>query len=141
MDVNYNYSPIELKGSKIRRVVWSTLAAETLALQDGLATAIVIKKMLHELMPQIELSISAMCGSKSLIENTHSTHSVQEKCCESILRLLNNLSPLKTYVSWIPHPMQLEDCMTKNGVSGAALLEALQSGKLNTFHSHFYWLL
>ena len=38
-------------------------------------------------------------------------------------------------VSWIPHSMQLADCMTKKGASGAALLEALQSGKLNRHYS------
>ena len=136
IDGNYNCSPIEWKGSKIRRVVRSTLAAETLALQDGLETAIVIKKMLQELMPQIELPISALSDSKSLIENIHSTHSVQEKLLRINIASIKQLISMENIsVSWIPHSMQLADCMTKKGASGTTLLEALQSGKLNRHYS------
>jgi len=64
--------------NKIRRVVTSTSAAESLALLEGLEDAIYIQTILKELLQQ-QIPIDANIDSKNLHNAIHSTKLVTEK--------------------------------------------------------------
>ena len=49
--------PVDWKSNKIARVVRSTLAAESYALQDGLEAAVLVKTSLQEMIPGTDFSI------------------------------------------------------------------------------------
>ena len=136
VDDSHQCCPIDWRSNKCKRVARSTLAAETLALQDGLEAAIYVKTGVLELLPALDLPIIAKVDCKSLVEAVHSTSSVEER----LLRL--NIASIKQMmydrgitVSWVPGEQQLADSMTKKGASGAKLLTTLQSGKLDKIYN------
>ena len=124
--------PIEWRGCKIKRVVKSTQAAETLAFQEGIEAVIVIMQVIAELLPNKTLKILAKTDKKGLVESLNSTKQVTER----VLRI--NIASIKQFVEehnigvqWIPADFMLADCMTKRGASGEHLLEVFRSGKLS----------
>lgn len=136
VDESHQCCVLDWKGNKIKRVARSTLAAEALALQDGLEAVLVLRKMIKEILPRSNIPIVARVDCRSLVEAIHSTHSVNEK----LLRI--NIASIKQLVveesitvSWIQHDLQLADSLTKRGASGADLLSVLQTGRLKPDHS------
>ena len=103
------FSPICWQSKRIRRVVQSTLAGETLALADGIDNAIFL----------------------SLVDAIKSTKSVTEK------RLRLEISGIKELIQnkriqrimWSTTKEQLADCLTKKGASSLVLLKALKNGQ------------
>ena len=131
-DNERNCCPVEWKGCKIKRVVKSTQAAETLAFQEGIEAVIVMKNATSELIPDKKLHILAKTDKRGLVESINSTKAVTEK----VLRI--NIASVKQFVEeynmgvqWIPADLMLADCMTKRGASGEHLLQVLRSGKLD----------
>lgn len=122
-------SPISWRAGKIKRVVRSTLAAETMALAEGLAEAIYLQKILLELWPGT-YNIRALVDNKSLVEAINSTKPVDDR----LLRL--NIAAIKQLITesdvesvkWCPGSQQLADCMTKKGASGLSLRDVMQTG-------------
>lgn len=133
---NGNCCPISWSAKKIRRVVKSTIAAETLALVDGLDVACYIKGILTEILfPKGEgnmMPIDCYIDNKSLFESVHSTKAVSEK------RLRIDIASIKemiqkeeiSSVKWIETNLQLADSLTKRGASGKKLIEVLKTGQL-----------
>ena len=120
------------KSKKIKRVVRSTLAAEALALGDGLDTALFEKEVFMEILDsRPHLKVSAVVDNKSVEVNLRSTSSVEDK------RLRRDLSMIKEMldrgevhgVSWVEGSQQLADTLTKKGVNAHKLLSVLHSGK------------
>ena len=78
-----NYMPLAWQSRKLKRVVKSTLTAETLALQEAIELAIMIKCMLLDIL-KIEynnktLPIKCITDSKSLHDAVYSSKEVTEK--------------------------------------------------------------
>ena len=77
-----NYAAISWKSRKIQRVVRSTLAAETLAMEEVLEECFVIRLMLLEIYNRDAKSglfpIHCYTGSKSLLESVYSTKTLKE---------------------------------------------------------------
>ena len=67
--------PLAWHANKIKRVVRSTIAAETLSLQDGLESSFYYRKMLENIIgiPHKTIPIIAYVDNKSVIESLHST--------------------------------------------------------------------
>lgn len=123
--------PLAWKSNKIKRVVRSTLAAETLALVDSLEDACYLRKILLELLHLDSIPIDCYTDNKSLVENIHSTKSVHDKklridtaCLKEMLKE-GEISSL----SWLDSKNQLADCLTKTGASSQGLREVLSSGR------------
>ena len=121
---------VSWRANKIKRVVRSTLAAETMALQEGLEEALYIRSLLLELGSG-EIRIVAYVDNKSLIEALYSTKQVNDR------RLRIDIGSLKELlngevesINWIPGSRQLANCLTKRGASGSDLLNVLQSGRM-----------
>lgn len=125
--------PISWRANKIRRVVVSTMAAEALALQEGIGDAIYTKKLLESIVDEnANIPIYAFCDHKGLVTSLHSTC----LCNDKLLRL--NIGAIKRFledgqISSITHisgEKQLANCLTKVGASGLHLLKVIQSGFL-----------
>ena len=129
--------PISWSSTKIKRVVRSTLAAETLSFADGSEEVFVVGCLLTELIygksdQQNRIPIKSFVDNKSLVQNIHSTTMVSEK------RLRINMGVIyemvrdnKMSVKWIEASYQLADSLTKRGASSRELIKVLMSGKLH----------
>ena len=119
--------PIMWKSRKIRRVVGSTLAAETLALVEVAESAYYLGKILEDMSIDGKVPIKCFVDNKSLVEALRSIKKVDNK----YLRI--NIASLKdmiergdiTSVEWINTKKQLANCMTKRGASPVTLLKAV----------------
>ena len=125
---------LDWQTNKIKRVVRSTLAAETLSLCDGIENAVHLRDLLHELTGQSEIiPMIAVVDNLSLTEAAHSTTPVSDKRLRRELGLikehLNNKSSIQ--LKWVPGKQQLADVLTKMGVDGSKLLKVVQLGHLD----------
>ena len=132
---NKRCCPLAWEAKKIRRVVKSTLAAETLALVEALDMALYLGSILSEILHRSNsqrIPIECYVDNQSLWENTQSTKNVSEK------RLRIDLASIKemikneeiTDIKLVTTSSQLSDCFTKRGVACNTLREILKSGKL-----------
>ena len=119
MGQNGRFSPLSWQSKKIRRVVRSTLAAETLAMADGIDSGIFLATLFAELTtgqakPE-NLPIVCVTDNNSLCDAIQSTKSVSDK------RLRLEISSIKEMiqshqvraVTWVDSKNQLADCLTK----------------------------
>ena len=128
------FSPIAWKSLKIKRVVKSTLAAETLALEQALEMCFMMKSLLCELlnkeMSNKVLPIKCYVDNKSLVDSIFSTKTVTEKRLKIDICIIRGmLSKNEVYsIEWCKSESQLADCLTKGTVNNAKLLNALKNG-------------
>ena len=129
---NGRLCPISWASKKIKRVVKSTLAAEALALVEGLDACYFVKSILQEMIKvkhEHRISIKCYTDNKSLSENIHSTKLISEK------RLRLDLASIKESVNagdievvWVRTSKQISDCLTKAGADFRNLVEVLSGG-------------
>lgn len=132
--LNQHFSPICWSSRKVRRVVRSTIAGETLAMVDAIDTAIYLANLFTEIQygkadPKL-VPIVCITDCRSLYEAVHSTKTVTEK------RLRLELSSIKEGIQsgliwkflWTGGFGQLADCLTKKGASVSKLLSVLERG-------------
>lgn len=116
------FSPPCWQSRRIRRVVRSTLAGETLALGDGSYSAVFLATLYSELTTDDcthnNLPIVCVTDNHSLVDAVRSTKSVTEKRCwleiSSIKELIN--SGTIQQIIWSAIKEQLADCLTKKGM-------------------------
>ena len=126
---NGRVAPVSWRANKIRRVVKSSLAAEALALQEGVDEAVYIQKMLSEM--GLQVSIHAFVDNRNLVEALHSTKYVDDRRLRiDIGALKQSLEREVTAVHWCPGGHQLADSLTKRGADGMHLLRTFQSGRI-----------
>ena len=121
--------PIVWKSNTLKRVVRSTLAAETCAALEGLDAAFFISKIASEMIGS-SLPIVAFTDNRPLYKNVHSTTMAHE------YRLRIDLAAIKEMLikqevmsfSWVEKSKQLADCLTKFGASPLLLLSVLETG-------------
>ena len=134
MGENGRFSPICWQSKRIRRVVRSTLAGETLALADGIDNAIFLATLFSELTvgdcKHRGLPIVCVTENHPLLDAVKSTKSVTEKrlCLEisNVKELIQ--SGTIQHIMWSASKEQLADCLTKKGTSALVLLRALNEG-------------
>ena len=124
-------SPLAWHANKIKRVVRSTLAAESLALLEGLEEALYLRSVLMEIHISTTIPIVGFVDNKSLVEAIYSTKLVNDK------RLRIDIGAIKEMlksdieqVKWLPGSSQLANCLTKRGASGEQLLTVFRTGRL-----------
>ena len=120
---NGKYMLLAWQSRKLKRVVKSTLTAETLALQEVIEAAIMIKTMFLEILNvdahnQI-LLIKCVTDSKSLYDAVYSTKTLTEKRLKTELcAIRESLKKQKIHaMKWICSEDQLADCLTKEDAS------------------------
>ena len=129
--------PLDWSSHKIQRTVHSTLAAESLAMLEGVDNAIYLGSMLTELYMDNykfnKIPIFVGTDNKSLQENLYSTKQVKEKRLRVTMAELQEMlhrGDLKN-VAWIPSRVLLADLLTKRGVCSDSVLECFNSGFLD----------
>ena len=124
--------PITWQSRKIKRIVRSTLAAETLAFVDGCEAGYMINQLLKEIMGEsyVEKPIICFTDNMSLYDSSHTTNTVTDR------RLLTEINIVRQMVSnkeielkWCSSENQTSDVLTKLGAAGGKLREILHSGK------------
>ena len=134
MDNTGQCCPIAWNAHKIKRVVRSTLAAETLGLEEGLEASYYYREMLASILgvkPR-SVMIEAYVDNKSIIEAILSTRLVEDKRLRVDVAAIKESLQLHDVkkIQWVPGHLQLANPMTKQGASGFNLLKVLQSGKM-----------
>ena len=128
-DDKRHFSPLTWQSKKIRRIVRSTIAAETLALMDGADSALLLSALFCEIIHGSSrdslLPVDCIINNYSLFEAIHSTKGI---VTENHLRIdigviramlkKSEISPVK----WVEKKYQLTDCLTKKGASTSDLL-------------------
>ena len=122
------------KGRKLKRVVTSSTASETLALNDVVSKIISLKALMCELCgPDVDgIPVNLYTDSKNLVNAVNSTSMVEDP------RLRLEVASLKeslqkgevTSLIHIPGRNMLANCMTKRGASAKDLLQVIRSGRL-----------
>lgn len=128
------FSPLMWQSKRIRRVVRSTLAGETLAMADAIDNAIFLATLFNELTCGLakpeKLPIICVTDNHSLYDAVKSTKYVADKRLRleiSSIKELMRSNQIKA-VTWIEAKRQLADCLTKKGVSAFNLMKALSDG-------------
>ena len=134
MDNTGQCCPIAWNAHKIKRVVRSTLAAETLSLEEGLEAGFYYREMLENIfgLEPRTIKIEAYVDNKSVIEAILSTRLVDDKRLRVDIAAIKELIQLHDVnrIQWVPGHLQLANPMTKQGASGFNLLKVLQSGRM-----------
>lgn len=132
-DKDQNATLLSWNSKKLKRIVRSTLAAETLALSDAVDTAHMINRVLSQLLLHEEemLMVECLVDSHSLVESIRTTHTLTER------RLLIDMSALREArdkeeidIHWIETKRNLANPLTKKSAYSGALIEVLKSGRL-----------
>ena len=128
-DDHDNCCPIAWSSSRIKRIVHSTLAAETLSLTDGSGTALFVLSLLEGVVPCREV-ISVLTDNRSLYETCHSKKPTTDKRLRIDIAGIKEMIDLKQIeITAIPGKEQLADVLTKKGASPHPLLSVLRNGK------------
>ena len=122
-DSSGNSCPIFWQSRKIRRVVKSTLAAETLALLDCANAGVYIKQVLMEISGCSEMSVNCYTDNKSLLDTLNSNKYVDDRRLRIDLAVLQDMFQRKeiTKIVWVDSSHQLANCLTKRGASAEHL--------------------
>ena len=122
-DRNGRRCPLFWQSRRLKRVVKSTLAAETMALLEGAEAAVYIGNILKEILQCKPLKISCITDNKSLVDAVHSTKRVDDKRLRLDIAVLVDMLDRKEIsdITWVETHMQLADCMTKKGASTTRL--------------------
>ena len=122
--------PIAWSSSKVKRVVRSTLAAETLALADGYSTGEYLQKLLGNIFPSVnKKKITAITDNKSLYDNLQTSHRVSDKSLIiDISYLRERIDREELHLEWKDGSKQLSNVLTKKGASPEQLRTTLSYG-------------
>ena len=118
VDENSKFNLISWQSKRIKRVIRSSLAAETLALSDSVDHAIYLSVLLKELYPKFktnDIPIEIVTDNKSLRDAINSKKFVTEKWLPIDIGALKELINHNKVINilWIKSGNQLADCLTK----------------------------
>lgn len=120
MGENGKFSPLSWQPRRVKRVVRSTLAGETLAMSEGIDNAIFLTTLFSELTAsdvEHAAPITCVTDNHSLADALKSTKSVTEKRPRLEISSIKELIQTKRVerVLWYKTKEQLADCLTKKG--------------------------
>ena len=129
-----NSAPIAWHSTKIKRIVRSSTASETLSLLDACDTAYQMSKLISEcLTGRKDKSVPIHCftDSKNLFGAAHSSGTLSDKVLlVEIASLRERIEQKEISLQWVNSTEQIADVLTKNGASCSELLSVLSDGKL-----------
>ena len=132
---NGKCAPLDWKANKVKRVVTSTLAAETLSLYAGLDAAIAMREQLREMLGlNHNLFIRALVDNKSTVDTVHAAVSLttEKRLRKEIGAIKQMLKEDKLkQLKWVPTQHMLADALTKKGVNSLRLMKVMQTGILD----------
>ena len=123
--------PISWGSKKAKRVSRSTLTAETIAANEAVDNAQIVKRMVEEIWGRKLPPIKLFVDNKSLYDAVGTTNVLSEKRLRIDMAVLRELMEQKELlVEWIPAKSQLADVLTKQGASKEKLQSVLTSGHM-----------
>ena len=126
------FAPLAWLSKKLKQVVKSTLAAETLAAVEAVETGFLLTSILKELHnAQSSIDIECFTDNQSLFDTVHLTNSITDKHLRVDMAILCEMVHKKeVLIKWVETKDQLADALTKKEASSARLMEALRSSHL-----------
>ena len=125
---NGNYLPVSWQSKRVKRVVKSTLAAETLAMVDAAEAAVYYRKFILEILGMDDsiknVPIVCCTDNSSLYDAAHSSTQIEDKRLRieiAILREMLNKREI-TRFAWVESGKQVADSLTKKGVPSFRIL-------------------
>ena len=136
-DTNGNACPISWSSNKIKRVVRSSLAAETLSLADSISTGTFVTELLKDIFPMSATRpIKAISDSKSIYNNVSTSHRVSDKGVTVDMTFIREkIDGGNVCLEWVEGNDQLSDVLTKKNASPVALKKVLAQGFIKPIHS------
>ena len=125
VDHNGMKCPLSWQSKKVRRVVKSTLAAETLALLDAAEAGIYLANLIAEVVNMDSRPlVKCFVDNKSLVQSLYSTKNVDDKHLRINLAVLSDMLHREelSSVSWVH---QIANVFTKRGVNADLLISAV----------------
>ena len=124
------------ESKKIKRVVKSTLAAETLAASEAVDACYYLGQILSEILYNgsyvNKFPIICNVDNKSLYENVYSTKNVAEKRLRIDLAIIKQMIHKEEMsMNWVESSFQISDCLTKRGANVKPLIDAVSVGLLS----------
>lgn len=132
---NNKYMPIAWQSKRIRRVVKSTLAAETLAMVDMSEACLFYRKLLLELLHLKDetenIKIICKTDNSCLYDSVHSSTQILDKRLRIEMAILREMLDRKEIAefSWTPTDEQIADSLTKKGVPSFKILGFISEPK------------
>ena len=127
-------SPLAWESKKIKRVVKSTLAAETLSFVEGCDLGIFMSKILSEIIGgdnNITIPVTCMTDNKSLYEAAYTTRVISDTRLRVEMSIVREMiEKEEVSLSWIKSAEQVADVLTKDGVSSTSILNILGNAHL-----------
>ena len=123
--------PLAWNSTKIRRVVRSALAAETLSFCDGCELAQYLMEMIRPICSTLQSPIQGFIDSQSLYETLGTSSQVSDRRLRvEISALRQMIDEGDVRVNWVSKHQQVADALTKNTASDQLLVKVLQEGTL-----------
>nr|XP_039255142.1 uncharacterized protein LOC120332004 [Styela clava] len=127
---------ISWQSKRIKRVVKSSLAAETLAMSAGVDMASFVSSLYTEIMHRAinleKLPIEIVTDNRSLHDAIKSIKQVQDRRLRIEVAMLKEMMSNKeiTRIRWCNSEQPLADNLTKKGSSSSSLLDIIQCNEL-----------
>ena len=138
IDFHNKYCPLIWNSSEVKRLVRSTLAAETLALNEGCETALYLSQILGGILHLEHIPITCITDNKLLYDVTKSLTSTSDRLLGVEIATIRELCERKQAIlRWVEGKHQLSDCLTKRGASPLRLQPVLKTAQL---YVHYSWL-
>ena len=127
VDKQGRYCPLAWQSRKVRRIVKSTIAAESLAALDAAEMTVFLVSLIKDILCLNQIDSIIVCDNKSLVDAVYSTTNLEDKCLLLDICVLRDMleKGLITSIQWVPSDMQLADCLTKQGSPDQRLVNVL----------------
>ena len=123
--------PLSWSSTKIKRVVRSTLAAETLALVEGSETAMYLSELTSSCLHGKKMEISSITDNESLYDAVQSSKPLMDKrLCLEISELCEMSEREDINIFWVEGAKQLSNVLTKKRESALPLMTVLKNGQI-----------
>ena len=129
VDKNGVYSPIAWQSRKIRRVVKSTIAAESLAALEAAEMTVFLVSVLKNILRKDNIESYIISDNRSLVDAIYSSTNLEDKCLLLDVCVLRDMveKHLISVVHWVPSENELADCLTKQGAPDHKLINMLNN--------------
>ncbi len=130
---------VSWRGRKLKRIVTSSSAAETLALNDGISELIFTKALLGEFFGVDRISevpVHLYTDSKNVQKAVNSTAMVEDPRSRTEIAALKESLEKKEInaLMRVDSKSMLANCLTKRGASSKGLMRVVQNGCVDSVH-------
>ena len=132
VDKDNNCCPLEWKSNRLKRVVRSALAAETLACADCVEACRHWMKVINEVLrPRQKVKVVHHTDSKSLVDHLDGTKVINDRLLRVDINVIReNIESQQVRVVKVDGDNNVSDILTKHGVKAKQILEIIKRGKI-----------